>query len=469
MADISSVSSSTDVSSKISYLVELSVQSQRKNLNLLYNQQSALNTKISKISSLRSNISSLKSTVSSFTSYFNVFKSYKAVSSDESVVSATATDEAITGLSSFTVNSIASSHKIASSGFSKESTNIFSAEGSGEKSFSVTVNGKSVNYYINVDDNDTDYNILLKIKDAINSNTSSKIRAGIIQKNDTDYALILESRETGVLNSINISDLTGNLIKNTGIVDSSGNILNTLSSASDAVISIGSGFEIRRSSNEIKDAIPGVVLNIKKTGSVNVNVVADEDAVISKLKDFVNSYNNTVSYIGKLLYEEKKTDDPSKGIFYSDPSLKIIRDRIRNILFEQVDNLNIFEAGFKSVDAKTVSKDQAYNISFDEASFKKVFKENPDGVINLLTSAEGVFKKLEDYINPLISSSGMMDAITNSATNNLSVISRRIDFSQRMLNKNIEYYKALYSTLSSKVSSLQNAGNAFLQISTKLF
>ncbi len=470
MADISSISSyTTQASSKINTLVEMSVLNKRKSLESLYNQQDFLKAKLSKISSLRSNFLSLKSSVSSFVSVFNIFNSYKAYSSDDSIVSVSADENAIGGATSISIEGIAQAHKIASLGFSKNSSYIFSQEGGGEKKFSITVNGEKKDYTVSIFDGDSDYDVLLKIKESINSYSESKVRAAIIQKNETDYALILESKDTGNANSMFLEDFSGSVLKSVGILDNYGNILNTLSYASDATIKIGYNFTVTRSSNEIKDAIPGVTLNLKKKGEVSVNVSQDADAVVNKIKEFVNSYNAALSSIGKLIYEEKDSSNPSKGVFYSDPTLKVVRDKIRNTLFEKTGNLSLFEIGFKNVDVKSVGKESAYNLTFDESAFRKALKENPDSVKKIMTSSDGVFKKLDDYLYSIVSSSGMMSSMENAVNGNISSLSKRISFSEKMLNQSIDYYKALYSTLSSKVSSLQNEGLAISSVYSKLF
>ncbi|MEW6012800.1 MAG: flagellar filament capping protein FliD [Elusimicrobiota bacterium] len=470
MANLSSVSSYTNqTSSKINTLVEMSVLNKRKSLESLYNQQDFLKTKLSKISSLRSNFLSLKSSVSSFVSVFNIFNSYKAYSSDDSIVSVSADENAIGGATSISIEGIAQAHKIASLGFSKKSSYIFSQEGGGEKKFSITVNGEKKDYTVSIFDGDSDYDVLLKIKESINSYSESKVRAAIIQKNETDYALILESKDTGNANSMFLEDFSGSVLKSVGILDNYGNILNTLSYASDATIKIGDNFTVTRSSNEIKDAIPGVTLNLKKKGEVSVNVSQDADAVVNKIKEFVNSYNAALSSIGKLIYEEKDSSNPSKGVFYSDPTLKVVRDKIRNTLFEKTGNLSLFEIGFKNVDVKSVGKESAYNLTFDESAFRKALKENPDSVKKIMTSSDGVFKKLDDYLYSIVSSSGMMSSMENAVNGNISSLSKRISFSEKMLNQSIDYYKALYSTLSSKVSSLQSEGLAISSMYSKLF
>lgn len=447
----------------------MSVLNKRKSLDSLYNQQDFLRTKLSKISSLRSNFLSLKSSVSSFVSVFNIFNSYKAYSSDDSIVSVSADDSAICGASDIEIVSIARAHKIASSGFSKTSSYIFSQEGGGEKIFSISVNGEKKDYSVSISEGDSDYDVILKIKESINSYAESKVRAAVIAKNETDYALILESKNTGNENAMFLEDSSGSVLKSIGILDNYGNISNTLSTPSDAGIKIGDNFTITRSSNEIKDAIPGVTLNLKKKGEAVINVSQDTDAVVNKIKEFVNSYNAALSNIGKLIYEEKDSSNPSKGVFYSDPTLKILRDKIRSILFEKTENLSLFEIGFKNVDVKSVGKESSYNITFDESAFRKALKENPDSIKKLLTSSEGVFKKLDDYLYSIVSTTGMIGSMENSVNGSISSLSKRISFSEKMLNQSIDYYKALYSTLSSKVNSLQSEGLAISSMYSKLF
>ena len=129
---------SLNPNNQINSLVSLAVQNDKNLLNKIYLQRDVINKKISTLSSLRSSINTLRSTIGKFTSYENTINKTKATSSDTSVLYAYSDYGAINGSISVEVLSLASSYKLGSDSFSKDSSTIITNTGSGTKKFSIS-------------------------------------------------------------------------------------------------------------------------------------------------------------------------------------------------------------------------------------------------------------------------------------------------------------------------------------------
>jgi len=86
--------------------------------------------------------------------------------------------------------------------------------------------------------------------------------------------------------------------------------LSPVSTARDAIISM-EGIEIRRSSNNIDDLIPGVTLNVKGASErpVQLNVRADVEGVKEAIITFVGNYNRLMAEINVLTRREERVVD----------------------------------------------------------------------------------------------------------------------------------------------------------------
>jgi len=292
-------------------LVSLAVQNDRSLLDKIYTQRDVINKKISTLSSLRSSVNTFRSTIREFTSYANPINKTKATSSDTTVLSAYSDYGASNGSLSVEVLSLASSYKLGSDGFSKDSSTIIADTGSGTKRFSISCGSNSYDLSVNLSETDKDYDVLVKIKDAINNTSGINVRSSIIQESDNNYTLLMESKNSGTSNIISFNDIDG-LLYHSKIVNSDNSVHRLLNQAKDAVIKIGDNLTITRSSNEIKDAIVGVTLNLYKTGNSLITVSQDKDYLISQLKEFVNNYNNVVTSIG---ISTKRWNRSIKGYF----------------------------------------------------------------------------------------------------------------------------------------------------------
>ena len=287
MFSIDGLVSGLDTASIIEGLVSLQAsQVDRLNFrkNEILTQQTAFQGVEARLLSLRSTMSQLNRSTSS------AFETSTAFTTDETIMSANAGNNAAEGLYSVRVNSLAKAHQIGSQGFDSDSSSITQ----GTIDFQV---GDRTATSITIDESN---NTISGLVSAINSQ-SDDISASIVhdQANNADR-ILLTSKHTGASNEIvvtnNLAAATGELVR----PDFTGD---AIQSATNASIQLGSGpgaITAEYDSNTIEGLIENVTLNLvaaDPTKDVTISVGRDTEVAITSIEDFVTEYNSLISYI----------------------------------------------------------------------------------------------------------------------------------------------------------------------------
>jgi flagellar hook-associated protein 2 len=139
-----------------------------------------------------------------------------------------------------------------------------------------------------------------------------------------DTRLVLTSRSTGVAGSL--------LVGHTGLDTSFAAALGgttTLTAAQDARIEIGTGQFIERSTNAISDVFDGLTVQLTSadpTTTVSVDVDRDASAIVSKVKDWVNALNATLTAIDSRSGYDAASK--SGGVLQGDSTARRLRETI---------------------------------------------------------------------------------------------------------------------------------------------
>lgn len=178
----------------------------------------------------------------------------------------------------------------------------------------ITINGKTINIGTSAS--------LVDIANAINSvpEISSRVKARVIQEG-SGYRLSIISL-TGSIDTVDFSG-SNDVLKTLGLLNVDGTLRypnNTGGAntqlATDLKLNVsGISGTIIRQSNTVTDLFEGVTLNIKSTGTSTVTINYDVSQAITNIQNFVNIYNETITYIRKKLTEEREEgiDFPSEA------------------------------------------------------------------------------------------------------------------------------------------------------------
>lgn len=384
---------------------------------------------------------------------------------------------------------------------------------------------------------DTNSNSYVKIKDKdgnvvhtvdLEGNTSNISLNDIVKQiNNTDIGVtsiydestdrfFLQTDKTGTDNTIQIVDssalhdtngaiLTGeNFINKLKLqYNNNGTMTNVVSSTEytgqNAKIDFGAAQDIILSSNQF--TINNMDFNLKSTGTTTITVSTDEDAVIDKITEFVDKYNDLVEEVNKRLSEKRYRDYPPltdtqrdemgekeidlweekarSGLLRNDSIISGTMQRIRTGLYERVQGV---EGSFDHLTQIGITTEN-YNsgsaggkLVIDENKLREALREDVDGVMELLFKKPDssitdetekrkntglVSRMYEDLIN------GMKEVIYKAGTGDDSQLYRNIDFTMlidfvsqygsiSMLDERITDYKDRIVGLERRMANLEN-------------
>jgi flagellar hook-associated protein 2 len=230
-----------------------------------------------------------------------------------------------------------------------------------------------------------------------------------------DNQLVMTSKKTGAANQMSFS---GNAWESLGIT-SGGVTKNELQSATNAEYTLN-GVSLTSSSNKITD-IDGVEIELLKetTGKIDITVQSDTETILAKMKGLVEGYNKIIGQINVVSGEQ--------GVFQGERIPRSIKRTMNEAIYNQQDGVFMFQAGI-SLDG--AAKNGA--IKFNEEEFLKLYNENPEKAVNVLSAFS---EKLNVSLDKYTSTNGEIKGETNTITNRLNVIDKQIDTFNRNFEK----------------------------------
>ena len=260
----------------------------------------------------------------------SIFAGKSVTSSDESIAIGSASQSAVTGVYSIRVNSLAQAHQVSTEGLAEVNSQITQ----GTIDFRV---GSGNVVSITVDDNN---DTLQGLADSINAVTD-ELNATVVNDGSgggSPYRLLLAATKTGASNNIsvtnNLADSTAEATKPTF------DLGNPVQAAADASITLGSGtgaIAIQKSTNVIDDVIPGVTLDLKSASfgqDITITVASDVEPAKDAVLDFVDSFNDFISYVNDATRFDAETE--SASILLGNRSVISIQDEVRSAMAQVV-------------------------------------------------------------------------------------------------------------------------------------
>jgi flagellar hook-associated protein 2 len=247
---------------------------------------------------------------------------------------------------------------------------------------------------------------------------------------------------------LTISLASGTL--NTSDSFSVGTFVPQVSSAEDAQVQVGNQI-VSSPTNQVTNAIPGVMLSLSNTGGPStVSVAQDETAQGNQINTFVSAYNTLLNDINSNTQAVPNQTAPPLA---DDGGL-------REVLFTlqmQLGTLNLADLGI-SVDQHTGQ------LSFSQSSFASAESSDPSAVNSALSS-------LYDAINPSVSfalapNTGLIATETSSDQQQVTNLNSQISTLQNQLTQQTEQLQEQYAQLQATISSYQSMSELFTDSSS---
>lgn len=291
---------------------------------------------------------------------------------------------------------------------------------------------------IAVDPTDTLNKLITKINAA-----NIPVGASVLNTGSTanPYRLVLSSK---------ISGARGELIIDTGGVDIG---LSTVSEGRDAKVFFGSSdpanaILIASGSNTIKNAVPGLTVDLKTVSDqpVQVTVTRDTTAITEKVKEFVTSFNDVIQRIKQ--YDSYDVDTEAKGLLLGNPTVARTRAALYATLQGSAQGVSTQYTRLSQVGIKVGTGGE---VQFDEDKFTDAILNDPTAVENLFAAFEGSTGATSEEIAP-----GVSIPATNSGTYSALGIGELFDQLMDSMTNSIDgVYKVADNSYQSQIERTQ--------------
>jgi flagellar hook-associated protein 2 len=259
----------------------------------------------------------------------------------------------------------------------------------------------------------------------------------------------------------------------------------SLDSQQSEIVGVDAAFTVNgaahTSTNNLSStAIAGVELDLKGLTAAGTPVTitatetpADKAAIGTKLKAFVEAYNNVVDFVRGKIAEKgdpkaATLTEAKKGVLYGDSGLSQILGTLRNGLMnplagnaetqDEMHEIGLSTGGAVSV----ISPDRVSGkLSFDEAKFNKAWDADKASVERLLRgdgtpTGTGFTQRMDALIKPMIEAGGLLDGRINGAGSELKAIASRLAHIDKRLERKEEAYKRQFTALETALAKSQS-------------
>jgi len=411
------------------------------------------------------------------------FESKGVDSSDASIVSASVSSTAQEGTFSILVNQLAKNDAIFSDAIANDDTTVSTITGAGTFSFNLNINGVATPIEVSITAGETNSDVIKAVASAINS-AGIGVKAQKVSINSTTSRLYFSSTTTGKDYAISFSDITGTLLSSLGLTDAvntgrttytatSAGFQNTDSNLLDAKFTFN-GVDIQRSSNTVTDLLQGVTFSLKKAQAltdtpVTINVSLDQDTVVKKVQDFINSYNDTISALSAK---------SNSGVLQNDSLVGAIISKLRSIVLSNIDSVTTVDGPDYLVSAgMQVTADGKLNIT-DKGKFTDLLNQNPHFIADLFVSTdesgfvfeatEGIAHQISSFISDITSQTGLLRSATDNVNFRIRDIDRKITKLNDKVESEVQKFKDKYAQAQKTLQLLSQQSQILSQFSSNI-
>ncbi|WP_434632945.1 flagellar filament capping protein FliD [Chromobacterium sp. CV08] len=453
MTAITSSVGALDVQGIVSQLMMI----ERQPLSASMQRSNQYNTQLSTVGKLSSSLSALQTAMTSLASgrFLQVFK---ASVSDTSMAAVSTSSGGNSGTFQISVGNLATNRQLVFDQLGGQNITDPKAVISGAPDeLTFQINGKTQT--VKLRDKPGDQVTLQTINDKINS-AGVGLNASVVQ-NGTQYKLVLASSESGTDNQFKITgggsdsgDTAGSTLA--GLTQSSTGAQES-QNAKNASLTVN-GVAISAGSNKISSAVPGVELDLYKTGSFTVTLAPDNVGIGKGLQSFVDAYNQVISDV----------KDARSGTLKGNASVLDIQTRLQQVLATGVPGADpVNSVAFLAQVGISLQKDGT--LKLDQNAFNDALKKDKQAVSNLFGNPAntGFAQRFNQEINSMLGPNGVIETSkasiksrVNTETQLQSSLQARLDSKQTQL---IQQYTALNKTL----AQMQSGSNSLFNMISK--
>lgn len=425
------LASGMDTNSIITELMKI----EHRPIDRLENDKNYLQTRLKTFSSFEDKLKALKSSFEALDTS-KEFRSYSVNPASEEFFTVEANSTAAPGSYGIEVVNLAQVQKDVSVGYASASDGIFT-------SGTIDINGT----VINVDAGDSLGDIVDKINSANTGASATGVAATLINDGTTNgNRIVLTGEDASTSFTATVS----------GVSDGTTALsFSNTQTAQQATVKID-GITIVSDNNTLKNAIPGVTLNLLKenaTGeTTHLGVDVDNEEIKNKINAFVSAYNDIIKFIA----------DQKDSSWANDNGLQGTKRRLQSFLTSAIGGTSSYQT-LVDIGIKT-NKDDG-TISLDSTTFNEALNNQFDDLEKLFvgeSGVDGIAKKFTEYLDGITDSvNGLYASKKNSTDANIRRIDNNIDAMERRLEQRERTLRAQFEAMETLMSSM-NATSSYL-------
>lgn len=400
------------------------------------------------------------------------YSGVKAESSDSSVASLSAQDDALPGQHTVRVEQLAQGQRLATpSGAFEERSE---ALGTGRLTL---VDGRGEEQRVRIGE---EQSTLSGVRDAINEQADG-VRASIVDDGEGPR-LVLSTQESGAGNAIQrirvapseggepasgqaegggeggvgqLAALRYGAEQGAGEQAPPASGMEQLQAAADAVAVID-GMRVRQDANKLEGALQGATLELQGKGEAQVSVEEQSGLAEKNIQGLVDAYNKLRSQLSQL-----SAYDPESGqaaALQGDATLRSLDSQLSRALTAPVPAL----AGepLQSLGDLGVGTERDGSLSLDSARLQEAVDQHPQLVTRLMTDTEsGVIARAQEVLKDALGRDSVLDMRKEGLQDRLEGISEeRQELDERMAQRE-EQLREQFSNMNSRVAELNQTSD----------
>jgi flagellar hook-associated protein 2 len=421
----------------VSSLVQQVLSESSGQLTEWQNELTTLQTQASDLTSINGDLNSLATAVQALADPLGALTSLTATSSDNTILTATASSSATAGTNQIVVNNLATAGTVYTGDFAggADASILPSGQTTGEIDLQVGGSGGTIDpITITAGSNDT----LNTLASYINNQNLGVTASVVTDANGSRLALVSQSTGTSGALAITSNNTNLNFEAPTGGTNASLTI---------------DGIPYSSTSNTITGAIPEVTLNLAGANPneiVQLSVGADTTQITDAINNFVSAYNQVIGDINQQLTVNPSTN--SIGPLGTDSSLTTLQS---SLLADAAYAVSGNSAGYVNLASLGINTNNDATLTVDASQLASELATNPSGVQSFFQNATST-GFANNFNNDLTNQ-------TNPTTGPLNVDLTQNSASQQDLTTSINNFETQLSAQQTQLTSEFDQVNASLE------
>ncbi|WP_353438331.1 flagellar filament capping protein FliD [Polynucleobacter sp. UK-FUSCHL-C3] len=461
---VSSTSSNSSVGTSsidVATIVEQLMTVENKPLDKIKSQIEQKKLVISDLGTIKSKVATFQDALTVFQTP-STFNNSAASSSDSTVISATASNGAIKGNHSVTVNSLATATRNTVSGYTSSTA---SATVDATNGFAITVAGTTYNTNGNKTVSGVVTANAVTVLGASPSITDLKnwinglgvnVSASVVETTgSSNWALMIQGTQTGTTNAISFTGLTG-------LTGATPALTNTPVAAAANASFIVNGTTFSRTSNTVTDVIDGLTLSLNKASvtAQTISVTKGADISSEAINTLIAAYNDVMSTHKSMTANSANSDKP--GNFANSPSTLSFINQIKDsfakgISYTSNGTLTTMSLSTLGIDLQLDGTAKFNSASFTTASAAGLRDTLALGVTMGYVSSTS---NLNTFLTSQVKAGGALSSQITSETTAMQDLTKRKDNLQIRLNSIQNNLISQYSALNALLFQLSSTSNS---------